>query len=102
MNSLTFTGVVTKEPVAKDLGQGLTLNFHVASGSGAGRGDLWFMVSVNGREAERVEDEIWRGQVVTVFGAIELNPHPIMNAITVRAKKVIPHIREADDESEAA
>ncbi len=102
MNHITLTGVVTK---TNDLSvsdtTGSSLLFHVAdTDAKPGSDDIWFIILLQGKIAERLADDIWAGQIVTVFGRIRMQNSRENGAILLHAKDVIPHILD-DDETEA-
>ena len=101
MNHITLTGIVTKSTEIQNYGEnGANLLFHVADSAAADiYSDVWFIVKAQGKLAARISDDLWPGQIVTVFGRIrEPNTHE-NGAIILHAKEVIPHILDEDEDA---
>lgn len=97
MNHISLTGVVTKTHGTRDHEhQGAQLTFHVAD-SCDGFDDTWFIVMANGKLAKAITDDIWAGQIVTVFGRIRMPNQQGNGAILVHAKEIVAHILEEED-----
>ena len=97
MNHISLTGVVTKSHgTRKHEHQGAQLTFHVADSTEV-FDDVWFIVMANGKLAERLTDDIWAGQIVTVFGRIRMPNQQGNGAILVHAKEIVAHILEEAD-----
>lgn len=101
MNHITLTGVVTKSnELQKPSEGGASLLFHVSdSAVGGVYSDVWFIVKLQGKVAESVADDIWPGQIVTIFGRIREPNLRETGAIIIHAKDVIPHILDEDEDT---
>ncbi len=98
MNHISLTGVVTKtHGMREHEHQGAQLTFHVAD-SAEGFDSVWFIIMANGKLAERLKDDIWAGQIVTVFGRIRMPNQQGNGAILVHAKEIVAHILEEEEE----
>lgn len=93
MNIVAFTGVLTRDAEVVDIpGSGDACRFHVAVSDGEGRQTIWISVTILGKLAAAVLDDLWAGQIVTVHGSLDYRAPDAGGPTLVRAKNVIPHL----------